>query len=343
MPKVSVQIVTWNSERYLFNCLDSLSRQTMTDFSVLVIDNGSQDGSVRFVRSHYPTASVLENFKNLGFAKANDQGIIMAKGEYVLVMNPDVMLDNDFLRRLVTFADQHPEGASFTGKTLKLFGQTTSVDDTDSQIQQVIKSQEIDSAGLEMFKSRKAINRGEGMYDDGQFDQAQEVFGASGSCVLYRRTALEDVKLYGEYFDHDFFAYKEDIDLAWRLRLAGWSAWYNPQAVCYHHRRFANLERRGKLKAWGGRRHVSKMLRRASFKNQQLMLVKNEQLINVVLGLPQLLAREIGLITYTLVFEPFQWRSLGVLFSQLPNAWRKRKAIMAQAKAQPREIRKWFK
>ena len=343
MPKVSVQIVTWNSERYLFNCLESLGRQTFTDFSVLVVDNGSQDGSVRFVRSHYPTAAVLENFKNLGYAKANDQGIALAKGQYVLVMNPDVVLDEAFLERLVAFADTHPDGASFTGKTLKLFGQTTSADDTDSQVQQIIKSDEIDSAGLEIHKTRKAINRGEGTRDTGQFDAVQEVFGASGSCVLYRRTALEAIKTYGEYFDHDFFAYKEDIDMAWRLRLAGWSAWYYPPAVCYHHRRFANLERRGKLKAWGGRLHVSKRLRRASFKNHHLLLVKNEQLTNVILGLPWLLLREIGLLSYSLILEPFQWRTIIIFFQQLPNALRKRRLIMAQAKARPREMRKWFK
>src|SRR3989338_5706094 len=131
MPKVSVQIVTWNSERSLFNCLESLGRQTFTDFSVLVIDNGSQDGSVRFVRSHYPTTAVLENFKNLGYAKANDQGIALAKAEYVLVMNPDVVVAETFLSRLVAFADRHPEGGSFTGKTLKLFSKAASVDDTE--------------------------------------------------------------------------------------------------------------------------------------------------------------------------------------------------------------------
>jgi len=107
MAKVSIQIITWNSLRFIFDCLESLMRQSYRDFSILIIDNGSDDGTVEFIRSQYPTVSVLQNFKNLGFAKANNQGIQLAKGDYVLVMNPDVILDNDFLQQLVIFADQH--------------------------------------------------------------------------------------------------------------------------------------------------------------------------------------------------------------------------------------------
>lgn len=342
MAKVSVQIVTWNSMRYILDCLESLMRQSYRDFSIIIIDNGSDDGTVEFIRSQYPTVSVLQNFKNLGFCRANNQGIQLAKGEYVLVMNPDVILDDDFLQELVVFSDQHPEGASFGGKTFKLF--TEAIDSKDqSGLREVVKSDIIDSAGLEICKSRKVTNRGEGIKDNGQFDRTEEVFGLSGSCALYRKSALEETMIKNEFFDQDFFAYKEDIDLAWRLRLYGFSAWYIPEAICHHHRRLADRTNGKVKKTFKHRRDVSKMLRSLSFRNHHLLLAKNDQLINIILTLPFILGREIKVLFYALVFEPFQYRSMVRFFQLLPSALLKRRVIMAHKKVAPRDIRKWFK
>jgi len=340
MSKVSVQIVTWNSERYIFDCLESLSRQTFTDFSVMVIDNHSTDSTVKFVREHYPTVSMLQNFRNIGFTKAHNQGIHLAKGEYSLILNPDVILAEDFLANLVSFADQHPEGGSFGGKILKL--QSKAIDDDDQGgLRQVIKSEIIDSAGLQIYKSRRVVDRGEGQRDEGQYNRPEPVFGISGACVLYRRSALNEVLIRNEYFDNNFFAYKEDIDLAWRLRLYGFESWYQPAALCYHYRGFGTAGR-GFGKINRSRRSVSKLLRFYSFKNQHLLLVKNDQWLNLLLALPWFLLRELQVILYSLVFEPFQWRGVILFFRQLPETFNKRRVIMAHRKVQPREIRKWF-
>jgi GT2 family glycosyltransferase len=341
MAKVSVQIVTWNSMRYLVDCLESLMRQTFRDFSVLVIDNGSDDGTVEFIRSQYPTVAVLQNFKNLGFSKANNQGIQLAKGEYVLVMNPDVILADDFLQSLIFFADQHPEVGSFGGKILKLHSEAIDAND-QAGLREVVKSDIIDATGLQIFKSRKVINRGEGKKDQGQYNRVEEVFGISGTCVLYRRSVLEEIAIKNEFFDQDFFAYKEDIDLAWRLRLYGRPAWYVPQALCYHHRRLASPGEVGIKKIIRQRRKVSKMLRALSFRNHHLMLVKNDQWLNIILSLPWFLFQELKIIIYALIFEPFQYRSIIRFFQLLPSILLKRRVIMAHKKVQPREIRKWF-
>lgn len=342
MPKVSVQIVTWNSLRYIFDCLESLMRQTYRDFSIVIIDNGSEDGTVEFLREQYPTVSILQNFKNNGFTKANNQGIHLAKGQYVLVMNPDVILADDYLENIVNCADQYPEAASFGGKVLKLFSDNTNVEE-ESNLRKVIKSRIIDSAGLLMYRSRKAANRGEGAIDRGQYERVEEVFGHSGACVLYRKPALDEIMIRNEYYDQDFFAYKEDVDLAWRLRLYGWSAWYTPKAISYHHRRFAATKSgRGLKTVVRSRRSVSPSLRIASFKNHHLMLVKNDQLINILLHLPWFLPRELVLIFYSVFFEFFQWRSLIGFFRQLPSSLIKRRVIMAHKKVGAREIRKWF-
>ena len=339
--KVSIQIVTWNSINYIDECLDSLSKQTFTDFSVLVIDNGSNDRTVEFVRANYPTATVLQNFKNTGYAKANNQGMRMTNSQYALVMNPDVVLEEDFLEKLVAFADQHEQGASFSGKILRMHSEVIDSHNDESGLRQSIKTDTIDSTGLQGFKSRKFINRGEGEKDSGQFDRSGEVFGASGAAVLFRRSALAEIAINHEVFDQDFFAYKEDIDLAWRLRLYGWQSWYAPQAVCYHHRGLPSAGKEMK-KIIKHRRRVSRFLRELSFRNHKLMLVKNEQLVNVLLAAPWLFARECLATLYTLITEPFQLKTMLRIFRLLPKMLIKRKIIMAHAKASPAEIRAWF-
>ena len=341
MAKVSVQIVTWNSARYIGDCLDALQRQTMTDFSVVVIDNGSRDGTVELVRSGYPTAAVLENFKNVGFARGNNQGIKMAKGEYVLVLNPDVIVTPTFLERIVAFADSQPQAASFGGKLLKLKSQ--SINEVDGEeLQEVIQSDIIDSTGLVIKRSRNVIDRGAGCQDTGQFDRSEEVFGISGACALYRRSMLTEVAIKNEYFDEDFFAYKEDIDLAWRLRLYGFLSFYVHDAVAYHHRGFAGGRStvRAVLKS---RRLVSRFIRSLSLKNHHLLLCKNDQLVNVLLGLPWIGLQELRLFFYTLFFEPFQFKTIIVFIKQLPRTLIKRRVIMAHAVATARDIRRWFR
>ena len=340
--KVSVQIVTRNSLRYIGNCLESLEQQTLGDFSLIVIDNGSTDKTATFVRNHFPTVTVLENFKNLGFSRAHNQGIAFSQAEYVLVLNPDIVLTETFLEKLVAFADTQPAGGSFGGKLLRLRSEAVNTDDGDS-LRDVLRTNMIDSAGLRITRGRKVFDRGSGQQDRGQYERSEEVFGISGACALYRRSALDEIKVNGEYFDVDFFAYKEDADVAWRLRLYGFTNWYVPSAVGYHHRAFAAAQRRGITAMRANRRRVPPALRAASLKNHQLMLLKNEQPLNVLLALPWLLARQTALWGYALLTEPFQWRMLGGLLRQLPSALRKRGVIRAHTKVKPRDLRKWFR
>jgi GT2 family glycosyltransferase len=327
---------------YILNCLESLMRQSFRDFSILVVDNGSDDGTVEFIRSNYPTVSVLQNFKNLGFSKANNQGIQLAKSEYVLVMNPDVMLDDDFLQNIISFADQNSKVGSFCGKSIKI--RSEAIDQNDSTgLREIIKSDRIDSTGLLVYRSRQIIDRGENEHDRGQYDRAEEIFGVSGNCALYRKQVLEDVMIKNEFFDQDFFAYKEDIDLAWRLRLYGWSAWYCPKAICYHHRQLANYDRVGLRKSLSRRRKSSRILRQYSFRNHRLMLVKNDQPVNFLRDLPWIFWRELKIFVYALFFETFQYKSIIDFFNLLPKMLIKRKVIMAHRKVTAEEIRRWFK
>ncbi|RJQ30530.1 glycosyltransferase family 2 protein [Candidatus Parcubacteria bacterium] len=343
VPEVSVIIVTWNSMRYIFDCFESLIHQTFRDFSVTVIDNGSYDGTVEFIRTHYPNIYILQNFKNLGFSRAYNQGIRLSSSPYVLVMNDDVVLNENFLFELVGFARMHVKAGSLGGKMLKLYTGEINVSERAGGLKELIKTDKIDSAGLKIYKSRRVINRGEHQQDVGQFDRTEEVFGISGACVLFRKEALEDIKIKDEYFDQDFFAYKEDIDIAWRLRLYGWENYYVPAAVGYHHRRLGGS---AKSDSWALARHRQKLprlLRHYSFRNHHLMLVKNLLLVNVFRHLIYIGWYEIKLLCYVIFFEPFLIKSLLSFFRQLPNALLKRNVIMGHRKISPQQIRIWFK
>jgi glycosyltransferase involved in cell wall biosynthesis len=152
---VSIIIVTWNSMDYIPDCLRSLKNQTFEDFSVTVIDNGSTDGVVHFLRTEYPNVSVLENFKNIGFSKANNKGIQISRSPYVLIMNPDVILDPTCLKHLYEVAEEKTDSASFGPKLLRLFQKDLDPSEHLGGLKTLEKSTVIDSAGLLMSKRER--------------------------------------------------------------------------------------------------------------------------------------------------------------------------------------------
>lgn len=344
MAKVSVQIVTWNSKKYINDCLQSLIQQTFTDFTVLVIDNASVDGTVQFVREHFPGVQVLENFKNVGFAKAHNQGIAFSKSEYVLVLNPDTMLRSDFLENIVSSADMHTEAGSIGGKGLKMINSSL-----DAEVQLAETTTLIDSVGLTLYKNRSVTNTGEGEQDTGQFETGRFVFGFSGSCVLFRRTALDAVVFEKEYYDNDFFAYKEDIDLAWRLQWAGWRAWYCPDAVYYHYRRMSGADSSSSLSTLRQRRAVDKSYRstlrriqRMSLRNHYCMLYKNDLPQHASKHAIKWFPRELGKLAYSVVFERHLFKGFRQFVQLVPRMRKKKKHIHETRKASADYMYQWF-
>ncbi|MFA4817323.1 MAG: glycosyltransferase family 2 protein [Parcubacteria group bacterium] len=222
MKETAVIIANWNGKEYLENCLSALRNQTYKDFKTMLVDNGSSDESVFFVEKNYPEVELIKLDKNTGFAYANNLGIQKALADesirYLITLNNDTRADENYLEKLVECAKNHPEAGSIQSKVLNFFEKSI-----------------IDSTGILIYPDMSAINRGQKEKDERQFEKEEEIFGASASAALYAREMLEKVKLPGEnYFDSDYFAYYEDVDLAWRLRLAGFSSFYCPKAVVYH-------------------------------------------------------------------------------------------------------------
>lgn len=331
--------------QYLSEVLESVFAQTFGNFSVVVVDNGSNDGTVEFIRENYPAVTVIQNNKNLGFAKAHNQGIEYARAYfeseteelYVLVTNPDVILEPDYTERIVASIEARPDVGSAGGKLMKVFQEGQGL------MRESVKSRTIDSVGIRIMKSRCTVDRGSGEGEESaEYRNKKEVFGVSGALALYRMKALRDVAYRGEYFDEDFFAYKEDIDLAWRMRLRGWSSLYVPAARAYHYRAAAAKEKATLAEIWRNRKRKSGFVNYYSYKNHLLMLVKNEFVQNVLIDGFRIWSYEAIKLLYIMVFEPRTLRAAAGFLRQLPGALRKRRLIMARVAVRPGEIRKWF-
>lgn len=211
---VSVIVPNLNGKAFLGDCLTSLERQTFKDFEVILVDNGSTDGSLEYARGMFPWLDkIIENPSNLGFAKACNQGIEVSCGDYIALLNNDTEAHPSWLSELVSVADQSPEAGMFACKTLFYDARDT-----------------IDTAGHLIYPD--GLNRGRGRLepDRGQYDDKTDVFFPSGCAALYRRAMLDEIGL----FDEHHFAYGDDIDIGIRGRLAGWKCVFVPNSLVFH-------------------------------------------------------------------------------------------------------------
>lgn len=207
--------------KYMPKCLTSIRSQTYKKgYEIIVVNNMSTDGSLEYLRAQKDVKLIEPGF-NTGFSKGQNLGIHISKGKYVLCLNFDCFLEPDFLEVAAKVLDERPDLGSLSGKLKKLIDYKKSIF--------------LDTTGISYHRCFPA-DRGEWNPDRICWNQGCQIFGPSGAAAIYRRSALEDVRFDDEYFDEDMFIYCEDIDLAWRLNLAGWNSWYEPSAVAYHER-----------------------------------------------------------------------------------------------------------
>jgi len=312
MVKVAVNIVTFNSGEDIAACLESLARQTFRDFRIHVLDNASTDGTINALSRF--DLDLIRSQTNTGFARAHNDLIRSYPAEYVLILNPDAVLMPEFLERIVGALESRPDAASATGKLLRLDGKT------------------LDSTGIIMLRSQRHLDRGADEVDRGQFEKPEDVFGPSGAAAMYRWKALQDVTIDGQFFDEDFFAYREDADLAWRCRLMGWTSIYVPAAVALHRRR-VTPERRAQL---------SSLINYHSVKNRFLLRLNNMTRSLYLRDFLQISARDAAVVGYVLVKE---WTSIGALLyviRNFPRLWKKRRAIQSRKRIEGPELDRWF-
>jgi GT2 family glycosyltransferase len=386
---VSITIVTWNSAQYLDECFGALTLLDYRDLEVIIIDNASEDGTRALLKQVETKWRVIYNDCNGGFAAGQNQAIRAARGEWVLCLNPDVVLSPDFVTQLVAAGEAHPDAGSLCGKLLrwspmpeasstsmgsdlkghgfqpcrqaaqitplgaegevsqglkpgsptrldgtpegvplqKHTGEETSGIEADSH-----KTKIIDSTGIYFTPNMRHLDRGAEEIDRGQYDHVQYVFGASGAAAFFRRDFIEAVSVEGEFFDEDFFAFREDGDLAWRAQVMGWKCLYAPAAVAWHVRR-VTPERRKDLPL---------VINWHSAKNRFLMRGKNASgWLCWRLFFP-VVWRDIMTFGYAAVRDRRLWSAVIYWWKARDSIRRKRAIIQSRRRVSDRDLLWWF-
>jgi len=328
---VSIVVVTWNSAAFLPRCLDGITQQTYQDTELIIVDNASGDGPV------FPAnATLIRNDRNLGFARAANQGIAVARGDFVLLVNPDAYLTPEYVERLMRAING--AGAA-TGRLMRARGAaiepTGAIDSMGIRMTRSGRHFDIDVIPTERSERRDppAIAKEVPPLASLGRDDTIEVFGVSGAAALYSMSFIRDVSIDGEFFDEDFFAYREDADVAWRGRLFGWRALVVPDAVAYHVRS-VTPERR---------RELSAIINMHSVKNRFLLRLKNEGMYLALRNAPFELFRDLVAIAAVLTIERTSLPALSWLWRNRKRILTKRREIQRRRRVSDRELARWFR
>ena len=321
-PTITVSLVTFNGMTWLPECLASVRKQTMPAFELLAIDNASGDGSLELLRhsaAAEPRMTVRESRHNLGFAVAHNRNIAAARGEFVMLLNQDMVLDRNFLSAALKVLDSRNLVAAVQGRIRRLGSGGA-------------RTATIDSTGLVMHRDRRVVARRQGERESYSDLVPGPVWGVDGPAPVYRRSALAAVREPRsgggwEVLDEDFFMYKEDVDLAWRLRRMGWTAWYEPQALAWHARGTGGRPDRTVLDLVRADRTIPRWIKAMSWRNHKLMQIKNERAADFVASLPWILRREVLSLGFMTVFDPRRLAMISHLVSAIPGALDKRRTI----------------
>lgn len=301
-PKVSVIIPNWNGQQFLQTCLLSLKKQTFKDFEVMVVDNGSVDGSVEYMHQFFPQFKVIELEKNVGFAKAVNIGIEKSQGKYIVLINNDTRVDKNCLYYLVKAADRHQKMGMVTAKML-----------------QFNNPQLINGVGDYIDVVGHADNIGRGEKDGPKFSRSGSVFLVSGGGGLFKREVFDKVGL----FDEDYFAYFEDVDLCLRAQFSGFKGWYEPKAVIYHiHKATA--------------KKINHLVEYLQFRNMTMTVLKNfpAELLKKDLNWLKIILVNFNTVRY-MATQGYLWQALGAqwyIFRNVFKILQKRAQIQSHIK-----------
>ncbi|OHA48063.1 MAG: hypothetical protein A2806_03835 [Candidatus Terrybacteria bacterium RIFCSPHIGHO2_01_FULL_48_17] len=367
-PLVTITLLNCNDRRTIFHAVDSVADTHYPNLELILIDNNSTDGTREELESRipqwtaqraknvslipYPLSSgwfhFIKNNENVGFARGHNQAIRMAGGEFILCLNADAILTPIFVgEALKPFSDERV--GAVQGKLVRYdFAKNAPRTQDQKQI--------LDTTGLLILKNRRVVNRGQGEKDNGQYEKQEEVFGADGAVPVYRKKALNDVAVpllniqHGtlndalvEFFDEDFFLYKEDVDLAWRLRIAAYKTIYEPKALAYHGRGSGDSMALSPLAIIRERRKINPRAKFFSFRNQRLMQLKDEYPSIFFRHLYRMFPKECAAWGYALLFEgTIVPRALRDWVALIPRMLKKRRFIMSRRRASVQDLTRWF-
>lgn len=318
---VSVTIVTYNSGRFIRRCLESVLEQKYPLKEIIVVDNASTDGTIDILEQFEDRCRVQYNEENSGFAAAQNQAIGLSQGEWVLTLNPDVLLLPNFIQALVDAGQFEPRIGTVCGKLL-----------TMSPHFEIPARAVVDSTGIYFNPMLRHLDRGSQEVDNGHYLNYEFVFGATAAAALYRRSMVEDISVDGEFFDSDFFVYREDADVAWRAQLLGWKCLYVPFACGYHVRKVLP----------GNRRALPPEINMHSVKNRFLMRIKNISRDLYRRNFFSITARDALVVACCLVREHTSLKALWFLARNWSRVMAKRRQIQARLRVDDAYMASWF-
>ena len=318
---VSVTIVTYNSGRFIQRCLESVLEQKYPLKEIVVIDNASTDGTVEILRQFEDRCRIEYNDRNIGFAAAQNQAIAVSRGEWVLTLNPDVLLYPDFIQALVDAGQFDPRIGSVCGKLLAMTPQF-----------EIPAPAVVDSTGIYFNPMLRHLDRGSREIDNGHYLNYEYVFGATAAAALYRRSMIEDIAVDGEFFDADFFVYREDADVAWRAQLLGWKCLYVPYARGHHVRKVLPRNRRA----------LPPEINMHSVKNRFLMRIKNISADLYWRNAVSITLRDGVVVAGCLLWEHTSLKALWFLARNWKRVVAKRRQIQARRRVDDAYMASWF-
>lgn len=332
---IAINIVRYNQEYPLLEkCIHSALDQDFDDYTVTLTENGSAYPIKELILDRFgdnPRFNYVDNGANLGFAGAHNRFIYHTNAEFVMPLNPDTVMARDYLRLVVKVFDD-PLVAAVEGKMLK-----------PDRCQD--GSWILDGTGMLLSRARKAHERGQLEIDHGQYDRETDVFGVSATAAVYRKSALDRIKhSQSEYFDEDFFTYWEDLDLSWRLRLAGFACRYVPAAVVYHSRS-AGQSKHGFRKPLEFAIHTKSIPTRVlrwDWRNHLFAIIKNDFGWGFWRDFPFIATREILLFVYLAIWEPRALGAVPEFLRLLPRILKKRGTIQQNKSVNSRQMSRWF-
>ncbi len=318
---VCVSIVTYNSRRYVRRCLEAVLAQRGARIEIVAVDNASTDATREILEAYRDRVKLIYNSRNEGFAAAQNQGIRSSRSEWVLTLNPDVLMLPGFTRNLVNAGELDQGAGAVCGKLLSIGAGF-----------RPLRERLIDSTGLYFTPEMRHFDRGWHEPDGERFQRLEYVFGASGAAALYRRKMIDDIAVNGAFFDPDFFSYREDADVAWRAQLQGWRCIYAPEAEAYHVRTVVP----------GNRSAVAPAINMHSVKNRFLLRIKN-----ATPGLYRrhwlgVTARDLLVVAACLVYEPRSLEAFWRLALCFRNALQWRREIMSRRRLGDDALARWF-
>lgn len=325
---VSIILVSFNSIRYLPEVFQALKKQTYQNLQIIVIDNNSDVETKTFLKNQ-STIELIENTENTGFAIANNQGIERARGDFVLCLNHDVVLEEDYIEKCVRFLRKNEKAGAVSGYIKKW-------DFNNSMF-----TEKVDTLGFKIFKNHKVIDQ-----DIIEFDTegVAPVFGVSAAVAMYRRSAIDElIRISGHFFDGSFESYKEDVDVAYRLLHAGFKSFVLRDAIAYHDRWETGSGRKSVSAEKEARKAKPEFINRLSYQNHLAVLVKNEFILNLLIYAPFIIFFELQKLVFYAVFERSTLRGLFGFMQSLTLTLQKRRDIFKSSRISPADISEWLR